>query len=473
MTRPRHTTITHDPAHIPQGQFDWLEGKRVVRCATGNTHAVLLLDTGEVVTVASDSGGNEHGQLARGNKYESMSASQRMMMAFTNQQPPPIPEHARHMCIPRLVIELTHVKQIASSAAHCAAVADNGTLFTWGANGQGQCGFSEAALAQYKTEIRALPEYQQENGSQYPDHDRLSATHCNVGALADPSVKVTFVACGAYHTIALTAGGQMIGFGSCGDGELGTDIPVGGGESHRIPQMALPTLCACTELDDAFLVGCAAGDRSSHVVSNDGRVFAMGLQWQSALGLSGQRATMPSQVNPQHFDHAPIAAVSCLQSTTVWLTECGSVFSADARHTGGLPRAISCLAGIRIVAVTAQHFLAENGDLYESFPEPSIGNVAFLAQSAGAISAFIGGVSPSENILCENRPGFHEVFDAVWLAWQRRKNLICCLAMAKPGDKAAEDAHLACIFARLLTIAATPELEVRQSGALNHIFKCL
>lgn len=206
MTRPRHTTITHDPAHIPQGQFDWLEGKRVVRCATGNTHAVLLLDTGEVVTVASDSGGNEHGQLARGNKYESMSASQRMMMAFTNQQPPPIPEHARHMCIPRLVIELTHVKQIASSAAHCAAVAVNGTLFTWGANGQGQCGFSEAALAQYYTEIRALPEYQQENWSQYPDHDRLSATHCNVGALADPSVKVTFVTCGAYHTIALTAG---------------------------------------------------------------------------------------------------------------------------------------------------------------------------------------------------------------------------------------------------------------------------
>ena len=473
----RQITIVRDPTPAPR--TEWLEGKRIVRIACGGRFHILLLDTGEVIADSVSIGSNEYGQLGRGYRYEQLQEYGQLRRGYRYEQLLHVsPEYEQDMRIPRFVGGLPRIVQIATSTNHCAAVSGEGQLFTWGANAFGQCGLSEMVLAEYNNELRAQPYHLQDVWGRCRDHDRLTATLCNVGALADPSVKITFVACGHYHTVTLTSDGQMIGFGLCDSGRIGHDPSLL--EHQRVPHLTSPTTCPCAELDGVFLTGCAAEWGTTHLLSNDGRAFAMGCCDNGALGLGKlpYPGVMPTEIDPQHFNHSPIAAVStayCSRST-IWLTSGGSAFCANGT---GTPTIISEFDGICIVSVSStpryQIFLADNGDMYlfgrydKSFPEPAITNVALLAHCycIGSEPIFIGGV-PSDLLLCENRPGFHNVFDKFALAWLRRKNLICCLVMSEPGDNIVSR-----LGAFLLTIVTIHEWEVHQSRAAGAIFKFL
>ena len=164
-------------------------------------------------------------------------------------------------------IRITH---IAVGGAHCAAVTECGQLRIWGSNSSGQCGLVPAAPGHRP--LGSVP-------SNVPLAGQLRvAGHCNAGALAKE--EVSFVACGLKHTVALTRGGGVIAFGCNAYGQLGTGDCTAAHTSH------IPTALSCEALRGMCIVGCAASERFTHLVSSDGRVFAMGDNERGQLGLA-------------------------------------------------------------------------------------------------------------------------------------------------------------------------------------------
>jgi len=69
------------------------------------------------------------------------------------------------------------------------------------------------------------------------------------------------------------------------------------------------------------IVGCAAGGHCTQLVSDDGRVFAMGLNDHGQLGTGDTtNVNTPTEIDAAHFGGAPVAAVACGTSHTMAIT---------------------------------------------------------------------------------------------------------------------------------------------------------
>ena len=175
----------------------------------------------------------------------------------------------------------------------------------WGLNDEGQCGTGAAG------------------------DSVLVATRCDAGALAD-DVRVVFVACGSFHTVALTSDGGVIVFGTNGSGQLGT----GNYASQLTPERLTHAM-----LDGVRIVGCAAGFGFTILVSDEGRVFAMGDNDNGQLGLGHtNNVNTPHEIDAAHFGDAPVVAVACGDFHMLALTREGKLFSCCLLYTSPSPR---------------------------------------------------------------------------------------------------------------------------------------
>jgi alpha-tubulin suppressor-like RCC1 family protein len=244
---------------------DWLsDGTRMLKTVAGYEFTLLLADDNQLLAV----GKNDFGQLGRGHSNAGDP---------DNSVPRPVAGFG-----------LERITHIAAAFGHCAAVTEGGKLLLWGQNAFGQCGTGTAG------------------------GNVLAATRCDSGALADADVRVVFVACGYAHTVALTSDGGVIAFGYNAYGQLGT------GNNDRKPT---PERLACAALDGVRIVGCAAGSFFTHLVSDDGRVFAMGQNDHGQLGTGDTtRVNTPTEIDAAHFGGAPVAAVACGHSHTMAIT---------------------------------------------------------------------------------------------------------------------------------------------------------
>ena len=204
------------------------DGKLVAQTAEGSAFTLLLASDGELWAA----GGNYFGQLGRThrNNYDPDNRILRRVTGFGGER----------------------VTRISAGFYHGAALMESGQLFVWGSNSSGQCGTGAAG------------------GSV------LVATRCAAGALAD-DVLVVFVACGGFHTVALTSDGGVIVFGYNVSGQLGT--------GNTAWTQSTPERLTDAMLDGVRIVGCAAGDNYTILVSDEGRVFAMGGNSIGQLGL--------------------------------------------------------------------------------------------------------------------------------------------------------------------------------------------
>ena len=143
------------------------------------------------------------------------------------------------------------VTRIAAGCSHCAALMESGQLFVWGYNFSGQCG--TGAAGGYV----------------------LVATRCAAGALAD-DVRVVLVACGGFHTVALTSDGGIIVFGANDFGQLGT--------GNFAADQSTPTLHASDALNGVCLVSCAASDARRADSSGCAEIT-----WDSAAAMADSR----------------------------------------------------------------------------------------------------------------------------------------------------------------------------------------
>jgi hypothetical protein len=211
------------------------------------------------------------------------------------------------------------------------------------------------------------------------------------------------------------------------------------------------------------IVGCAAGDSFTQLVSDDGRVFATGSNNHGQLGTGDTTAVnTPTEIDAAHFGGAPVAAVACGAHHTMAITRCegklycwgeGACGATGLGHTDDATTpqpVVGALADARVVRIAAgmNHAcaLAEDGRVFafgtvHGFPAAGRQGTPQLLQegtlAAGTTvcalstgcyaqhAAFIEGTPPAE-------PGFE-----VPLAF----------AMQKPAAKEPDPAAVAALAA--------------------------
>ena len=131
--------------------------------------------------------------------------------------------------------EETTFVQVSAGSSHCAGLTKNGALYTWGLASSGETGHHHTPI-------------------------EISIPKKVLGLL-----RVTKVACGANHTLAATADGQLFSCGRGRHGQLGLGDFHDGGPLTR-----------CDALRDMHVINVAAGGQHSVCITDDGRVWSWG-----------------------------------------------------------------------------------------------------------------------------------------------------------------------------------------------------
>jgi alpha-tubulin suppressor-like RCC1 family protein len=178
---------------------------------------------------------------------------------------------------------------VSAGRYYSLAVKRNGTLWAWGANGNGQLGVGDGAR-------RTVP--------------------TQVGRDAD----WTLVSAGSTHAMALKRDGSLWGWGYNGNGQLGV-----GDTRQRLSPARVG--------DDRVWVAVSCGNSSTLAITNSGRLLAWGYNGNGQLGLGDtvQRLTPTEAGLGKDW-----AAVSCGDHHTLALKSDGSLWSFGWNGVGQL-----------------------------------------------------------------------------------------------------------------------------------------
>ena len=186
------------------------------------------------------------------------------------------------------------IMSIATNSYHTAAVTTTGELYVAGSNDEGQCG-----------------DVSQQASASPPPPPQLSTSSSNLVTVTRPrlveslfNVKVSFVACGTTHTVAITSLGLAFTFGSNEAGELGRGEPG--------PSVVQSTPARVFEQGSRVWISAACGDKFTLLLSKDGAVHSCGVgacigqpsgedghRLAQIEGLIGQQVQMLS-ASPRH-----------------------------------------------------------------------------------------------------------------------------------------------------------------------------
>jgi RCC1 and BTB domain-containing protein len=221
-----------------------LKDKRVVQVACGQEHCIVLTDEGSVYGM----GRNSHYQL--GNTKN------------TSQQP--------HLI---LALDPMKIKFIACGANHTMVINEEGKLYGFGQNNNGQIGYRDLTSQHVPRLVQSLRE-----------------------------IPVDFVACGAVHTMVI-AQGSLYAFGGDNCGQLGL------GEQNCCQDVPDATLV--TALTHQHIVKVACGGYFTLVLTEEGQVYSFGQNNHGQLGLGNtQNVASPTPITELE-DIIDLAAGAC------------------------------------------------------------------------------------------------------------------------------------------------------------------
>ncbi|CAI9109895.1 OLC1v1009818C1 [Oldenlandia corymbosa var. corymbosa] len=249
---------------------------------------------------------------------------------------------------------------IACGREHTAAVASDGSLFTWGANDFGQLGdgtekgqkhpkkvkqlqseyvvsvscgaHCTAAIAEPRENDetksgRRLWVWGQNQASNYP---RLFC-----GAFT-PNTIIKQVSCGAVHVVALSEDGLLQSWGYNEYGQLGRGVTCEGLQGAQLIKGYAKFLNEAPELVKVFQVSC--GEYHTAAISEDGEVYTWGLGSMGQLGhvslQSGDKELLPRRVVA--LDGVFIKDVACGGVHTCALTAKGALYAWGGGQAGQL-----------------------------------------------------------------------------------------------------------------------------------------
>ena len=248
-------------------EVDFKKATEIEQIACGENYTVVITQDGEVYSC----GNNDYGQLGheKGRK--------------------------RLQLIPGL--DAFVFKKIACGARHTLAVNEWGQLFSWGSNAEGQLGLNSKNL------IEPVPRMVKTLGTSI----------------------VVQVACGMSHVLALTNDGKLYSWGSNSEGQLGLGTDV----RNEIK----PKLISCLAGVPISLIAC--GGYHSLAISKSGAVFGWGKNTFGQLGLNDTRSrNLPCQL--QTLQNARVCYAACGEEFSVFLTVDGGVFTCGAGMYGQL-----------------------------------------------------------------------------------------------------------------------------------------
>jgi len=282
-----------NPTHI-----DFFQGKQLKSLSCGGWHSCALTVGGELFTWGS----GRCGQLGHGDW-----SSQRL---------------------PTQVSSLPPVAHVASGSFHTIVLTKNGEVYSWGCGRDGQLGHGDWGSPRVPHLVKALQ-----------------------------GKDVIQVACGEYHSAALTGTGEVYTWGDGGDGQLGHgDWRTKG---YRLSQPRL-----VKSLSGKGVTSIACGEYHSAALSADGVVYTWGKSVNGQLGNTDdiKKVTTPSPVDG--LDH--IVAIACGGAHTCVVTANNEVWQWGDPISGQLglvssgpvrfPSQVEELAGQQVVGVDCGSF---------------------------------------------------------------------------------------------------------------------
>ncbi|NWR43511.1 RPGR regulator, partial [Regulus satrapa] len=230
----------------------------------GRNHTLVYTEKGNVYAA----GGNSEGQLGLGDTEERTTFD--LISFFTNQH---------------------KIKQLSAGSYTSAAVTEDGQLFVWGDNSEGQIGLaSEASVS--------VP--------------------CKV----DIGKPVSFVSCGYYHSALITGDGELYTFGEPVNGKLG--LFPDQLKNNRVPQPVLGIMEKVKKV--------ACGGEHTVVLTETGvYTFGLGQYGQLGHGTFVFESSVPKPV--KHLKRHKICNIACGENHTAVIAENGLMFTfGDGRH---------------------------------------------------------------------------------------------------------------------------------------------
>ncbi|KAK6485489.1 X-linked retinitis pigmentosa GTPase regulator-like isoform X1 [Huso huso] len=241
-----------------------LKSENVKLTACGRNHTIVYTAKGNIYTA----GGNNEGQLGLGDTEERTSFHQ--VDFFTGQ---------------------CKIKQLAAGSNISAALAEDGRLFMWGDNSEGQIGLG-------------------------------NESHVCVPHEVDVGKPVTWVSCGYYHSALVTADGELYTFGESDHGKLG--LPPEQLNNNRVPQLVQGISAQVTR------VVCGGGHTVA-LTDDDVYTFGLGQFGQLGHGTFTFEAALPKAV--EHFRKRKVSHIACGENHTAVITDNGLLYTfGDGRH---------------------------------------------------------------------------------------------------------------------------------------------
>ncbi|XP_066581210.1 RCC1 and BTB domain-containing protein 1-like isoform X2 [Prorops nasuta] len=216
-----------------------LSGKIVVDIACGSHHSLALTDKGELYAW----GYNNYGQVGSG--LNSNQSTPRKINSNLSER---------------------KIVSIACGQLSCMAVTENGEVYGWGGNAAGQIG----------------------NGT-----FTNQLTPCKVIGLM--GVVIEKIVCGYSHTLALSDGGVIYGWGSNTYGELGFDNKT---------NICTPTKLSASKMGMVSDIAASHCNHISAAVGAGGKIF----MWGQCLGIS---ITEPTLTSLSHLHNVLACYASC------------------------------------------------------------------------------------------------------------------------------------------------------------------
>ncbi|NXC83738.1 HERC4 ligase, partial [Cercotrichas coryphoeus] len=289
---------------------DFFLNKRVRDVGCGLRHTVFVLDDGTVYTC----GCNDLGQLG-------------------HEKARKRPEHVG-------ALDAQNIVAVSCGEAHTLALNDKGQVYAWGLATDGQLGL--------------------------PGTEECVRVPRNIKSLSE--IQIVQVACGYYHSLALSKGSEVFSWGQNKYGQLGLGYEY---KKQTSPQMIKSLL-------GIPFAQIAAGGAHSFVLTLSGAIFGWGRNKFGQLGLNDDNdryvPTLLKSLRSQKVVH-----ICCGEDHTAALTKEGGVFTFGAGGYGQLghnstsheinPRKVFELMGSVVTQITCgrQHttaFVPSSGRIY-------------------------------------------------------------------------------------------------------------
>ncbi|XP_022155874.1 ultraviolet-B receptor UVR8 [Momordica charantia] len=249
---------------------------------------------------------------------------------------------------------------IACGREHTAAVASDGSLFTWGANDFGQLGDGTEEKSKHPKKVKqlqtefvksiscgahctaAIAEPRENDGT--ISSSRLWVWGQNQGSnlprlfwgAFTPKTIIRQVSCGAVHVVALSDDGELQAWGYNEYGQLGRGVTSEGLQGARIISAYAKFLDEAPELVKITKVSC--GEYHSAAISENGEVYTWGLGSMGQLGhcslQSVDKELIPRRVVA--LDGIWIKDIACGGVHTCAVTQTGSLYAWGGGRVGQL-----------------------------------------------------------------------------------------------------------------------------------------